>query len=103
MYKVLSEFIEGDHHYKKNDDYPFSDVIDQDRTDYLADAKLNGKVAFIGKLHEETNDQVDDPFKGVRSNVLKKALEDAKIEVPEGAEREQLIELFKENKLTLKK
>ncbi|EOH94839.1 hypothetical protein [Enterococcus pallens] len=63
MYKVLSEFIEGNHHYKKNDDYPFSDEVevDQERAEYLADAKANGRVAFIEKVAAAAAEQSEEP------------------------------------------
>lgn len=43
----------------------------------------------------------DDRFKGVKVPTIRKALEDAKVEIPEDADRDQLIQLMVENGLTL--
>ncbi|SEU02335.1 hypothetical protein SAMN04487821_1532 [Enterococcus malodoratus] len=44
----------------------------------------------------------DNPFKGVKSETIRKALEKAEVEIPESIkDREELIQLFIENDLTL--
>lgn len=110
MYKVLSEFIEGDHHYKKNDGYPFSDAVefDQDRAEYLADAKANGRVAFIEKLIDEAADQTEESpadlepdevvdIDSMKVGELRELLTEAKVDFDEKAKREVLLNLVKEN------
>ncbi|MGL9969431.1 hypothetical protein [Enterococcus sp. DIV1420a] len=105
-YQVLSEFIEDNHHYKKGDGYPFSDEVDQERVKYLSDYELNGKVTFIKNLESEEQDnerenETSDPFKGVRSDSMKKVLSEKKIEFDETIERADLIKLMIENNLTV--
>jgi len=106
MYKVLSEFIEDSHHYKKGDDYPFSNEVNQDRVNYLAEKAVNGKVAFIQKIEsqqpeeKETADMADQ-FKGVRSDSMKKALQSAGIEFSETIDRDELIRLMVEKGVTI--
>ncbi|MCH4169409.1 MAG: conjugal transfer protein [Streptococcaceae bacterium] len=43
----------------------------------------------------------DDPFKGVRVDSIVKVLKAAEVEIPESADRDALIQLMKDNGLTL--
>lgn len=43
----------------------------------------------------------DNPFKGVKESTLKKTLTEAKVNIPETADRDLLIELIKEHNLTI--
>lgn len=58
-----------------------------------------------GHFHEDLFELIetieDDSFKGVKAPTIRKALEDAKVEIPEDADRDQLIQLMVENGLTL--
>ena len=58
-----------------------------------------------GHFHEDLFELIetieDDPFKGVKAPTIRKALEDAKVEIPKDADRDQLIQLMVENGLTL--
>lgn len=76
MVKVLSEFTEAGHVYKKGDSYPAEGVeVTQERLEYLSDASKNGAIAFIEK--EEKKDERYDKY---NVEALKKLLTDAGVE-----------------------
>ncbi|MGM0214963.1 hypothetical protein [Enterococcus sp. AZ109] len=100
MYKVLSEFIEGGHHYKKNDDYPFSDTVDQERAEYLVNAEANGRVAFIEKVVEELADEDELPedvidVDSMKVEELKLFLDKENVPYEPKAKRPELLTLAK--------
>ena len=76
MPKVLSDFTEDEHVYKKGDSYPAEGVkVTQERLEYLSDATKNRAVAFIEK--EEKKDKRYDKY---NVEALKKLLTDAGVE-----------------------
>lgn len=52
-------------------------------------------------LFEKIEEVENIPFKGVKEATLRKALEVAEIEIPEVADRDDLIQLMQDNQLTL--
>ena len=95
MPKVLSDFTEDEHVYKKGDSYPVEGVkVTQERLEYLSDANKNRAVAFIEK--EEKKDERYDKY-----NVedLKKMLTDEKVEFIASAKKPELFALAVENEL----
>ncbi|OSP86482.1 conjugal transfer protein [Lactococcus lactis] len=69
---------------------------------YLKDDTLE-----IDKGHEnpsifEVLEEIEDnPFKGVKEITLRKALEDAEIDIPDDASRDSLIQLLIDNNLSI--
>lgn len=69
---------------------------------YLKDDTLE-----IDKVHEnpsifEVLEEIEDnPFKGVKEITLRKALEDAGIDIPDDASRDSLIQLLIDNNLSI--
>ncbi|HFP6579386.1 TPA: conjugal transfer protein [Enterococcus faecalis] len=69
---------------------------------YLPDDELEIKESEDNtSLFEIIEKTENAPFKGVKEIKLKKALENAGIEVPEDSTRENLIKLMLENELTI--
>lgn len=84
---------------KKGSPYPCDGVeVEEERVQYLSDKELNGKVAFIKKANDELDKK---QFKGVKEASLRKALETAGVEISDEYDRDTLIELMIDNKLTL--
>jgi len=58
-----------------------------------------------GHFHEDLFELIEkiqeDPFKGVKEVTLRKALEAAKVEIPEEADRDALIQLMNANQVNL--
>jgi hypothetical protein len=52
-------------------------------------------------LFDEIEEVESVPFKGVKEVTLRKALEAAKVEIPEEADRDALIQLMNDNQVTL--
>lgn len=85
-YKVLSDFLEEGHLYKKGASYPRDGVLaDDERITYLMDAKANGALMFI----EKTTSDAD----GLKVDELKELLMNAEIEFPSKANKQELIDL----------
>ncbi|WP_312541420.1 hypothetical protein [Enterococcus sp.] len=98
-YVVVSEFYDGGLFYKKGSPYPMNGVeITEERIQYLSDKELNGKAAFI----RIANDELDaKQFKGVKETSLRKALENAGIQISDEYDRNTLIQLMIDNELAL--
>jgi len=56
-------------------------------------------------MNDDLFDKIEEienvPFKGVKEVTLRKALEAAKVEIPEEADRDTLIQLMNDNQVTL--
>lgn len=56
-------------------------------------------------MNDDLFDKIEEienvPFKGVKEATLRKALEAAKVEIPEEADRDALIRLMNDNQVTL--
>lgn len=94
-YVVLSEFIEGEHCYKKGAPYPLEGVeLNEERAKYLSDKKKTGTIAYIAsdgkkKPGKKKDEQPD----------LKELLTAAEIDFEEDATIEALTEIAKQNSL----
>lgn len=53
------------------------------------------------ELFEKIEEIEENPFKGVKSETLRKALEKAEVVVPENLDRDELIQMFIDKGLTL--
>lgn len=69
---------------------------------YEVSAKLEIKDEDRNDQLFEVLEQIEEnPYKGVKETTLKKALTEAGVEIPEDADRDALIELIKENNLSV--
>lgn len=74
---------------------------------YAGKRYVSGKELTIENEHmnDDLFDKIEEienvPFKGVKEATLRKALEAAEIDIPEEADRDALIQLMNENKVTL--
>ncbi|MBO0413222.1 conjugal transfer protein [Enterococcus hulanensis] len=69
---------------------------------YEQDQELTIEEAHANdELFELVEELEVNPFKGVKETTLKKALTEAEVVIPEGIDREGLIELVKEHNLTI--
>lgn len=66
------------------------------------DPSLFEQIEEIEKAEvpEEKAEIPEIPFKGIQQKTLEKALQDAKVEIPENADRETMIELLLKNGIT---
>lgn len=95
MPKVLSDFKEDGHVYKKGDSYPVEGVkVTQERLEYLSDANKNHAVAFIEKAEKK-----DERYDKYSVEDLKKMLTDEKVEFIASAKKPELFALAVENEL----